>query len=48
LLGLALDYGVKYSALDARHLSRNTRVILAMAAAELNWSRATSVARLMK
>ena len=28
LLGLALDYCVKYSALDARHLGLNTHVIL--------------------
>jgi nicotinamidase/pyrazinamidase len=28
LMGLALDYCVKYSALDARHLSLNTHVIL--------------------
>ena len=28
LMGLALDYCVKYSALDARHLSLTTRVIL--------------------
>jgi nicotinamidase/pyrazinamidase len=28
LVGLALDYCVKYSALDARHLSLNTHVIL--------------------
>jgi nicotinamidase/pyrazinamidase len=27
-MGLALDYCVKYSALDARHLGLNTHVIL--------------------
>jgi nicotinamidase/pyrazinamidase len=28
LMGLALDYCVKYSALDARHLGLNTNVIV--------------------
>jgi nicotinamidase/pyrazinamidase len=47
LMGLAVDYCVKYSALDARHLSLNTHVILT-AAAELSLSGATLIARFMK